>query len=162
MSLPVVVLSQRRPRSGNSCAAMAMNRPLPGTDTWVLGWSSTLTIAAAATIKPLVLPSTDAEPGYRPSAALAQFVRCRDVTCRFPGCDQPAEHADIDHTVPWPLGPTHPSKLCFACGCHRGMASRGEFRTEVTDSGRLGWPDGTRPPEVNHAHHPEELFRDEP
>jgi hypothetical protein len=30
------------------------------------------------------------------------------MTCRFPGCDRPAEHSDIDHTVPYPLGPTHP------------------------------------------------------
>ncbi|MCV7384656.1 HNH endonuclease signature motif containing protein [Mycolicibacter longobardus] len=59
-----------------------------------------------------------AEPGYRPSAALADFIRCRDVTCRFPGCGRPAEFADIDHTVPWPLGPTHPSNLKLLCRLH--------------------------------------------
>jgi hypothetical protein len=64
-------------------------------------------LAATAKIKPLVMPSTRPEPGYRPSAALAQFVRCRDLTCRFPGCDQPAEVCDLDHTVPFPWGPTH-------------------------------------------------------
>jgi hypothetical protein len=42
------------------------------------------------------------------------------------------------------------------------MASRGALRTEVTDSGRLGWTDGTGPPEVNHTHHPDELFREGP
>ena len=26
-----------------------------------------------------------AEPGYRPSPKLAEFIRCRDLTCRFPG-----------------------------------------------------------------------------
>ena len=26
--------------------------------------------------------------GYRPSTALESFVRCRDLTCRFPNCDQ--------------------------------------------------------------------------
>ena len=46
---------------------------------------------------------------YRPSAARADFVRSRDLTCRCMGCDKPAWQADIDHTVPYPLGPTHPS-----------------------------------------------------
>jgi hypothetical protein len=39
------------------------------------------------------------------------------------------------------------------------MASRGEVQTIVTEGGRLGWTDGTRPPEINHAHHPDELLR---
>jgi len=51
------------------------------------------------------------ELGYRPSAALERFIRCRDMTCRFPGCDRPAEFADIDHTIPYPLGLTHAFKL---------------------------------------------------
>lgn len=58
------------------------------------------------------------ESGYRPSAALADFIRCRDLTCRFPGCGRPAEKADIDHTVPYPLGPTHPSNLKILCRVH--------------------------------------------
>jgi hypothetical protein len=58
------------------------------------------------------------EPGYRPSAALERFVRCRDLTCRFPNCDRPAEFCDVDHTVPYPLGPTHPSNLKCLCRKH--------------------------------------------
>lgn len=60
-----------------------------------------------------------AEPRYRPSAALADYIRCRDVTCRFPGCDKAAEFCDIDHTVPWQRGgPTHPSNLALLCRAH--------------------------------------------
>ena len=29
----------------------------------------------------------------------------RDLFCRFPGCDVPADRCDIDHVRPWPLGP---------------------------------------------------------
>ncbi|MGO9927511.1 MAG: DUF222 domain-containing protein [Mycobacterium sp.] len=58
------------------------------------------------------------EPGYRPSAELERFIRCRDMTCRFPGCDRPAEFADIDHTIPYPLGPTHASNLKCLCRKH--------------------------------------------
>jgi hypothetical protein len=72
-------------------------------------------LAAAAQLKPVRLPPPSCEPKYRPSAALARFVRCRDLTCRFPGCDAPAEVRDIDHTIPHPLGPTDPSNLKLLC-----------------------------------------------
>ncbi|WP_113964172.1 HNH endonuclease signature motif containing protein [Mycobacterium shimoidei] len=97
-------------------------------------------LAATAKLKPVVKPSADPEAGYRPSAALAEFVRLRDLTCRFPGCDLPAEHCDIDHTVPYPLGPTHPSNLKLLCRYHHLL------KTFYTGFG--GWadqqlPDGT-------------------
>lgn len=77
----------------------------------VLPAESVRTIATTATIKPVGVPGADAEPGYRPSAALRDFVQWRDVTCRFPGCDRPVVGCDVDHTVPWPFGLTHPSGL---------------------------------------------------
>jgi hypothetical protein len=43
-----------------------------------------------------------------------------------------------------------------------GAVSQGEWHTEVTDSGRLGWTDGTGPPGFNHAHHADELLRGNP
>jgi hypothetical protein len=94
-------------------------------------------MAATAKVKPLVLPSTSSEPGYRPSAALAEFVRCRDLTCRFPGCDQPAEVCDLDHTVPFPQGPTHASNLKLLCRYHHLLKT---FHLDWTDR---QLPDGT-------------------
>lgn len=76
-------------------------------------------IRDGAKVRPLRHPSeAPPESGYRPSAALDRFVRCRDLTCRFPGCDRPAESCDIDHTRPYPLGPTHPSNLKCLCRKH--------------------------------------------
>jgi hypothetical protein len=97
-------------------------------------------MATTAKVKPLVMPSTGPELGYRPSAALADFVRCRDLTCRFPGCDKPAEVCDLDHTVPFPMGPTHASNLKLLCRYHHLL------KTFYTPCG--GWadrqlPDGT-------------------
>lgn len=70
-------------------------------------------LAASAPLIPLVHPLDAApEPGYLPSKALADFVRCRDLTCRWPGCDRPATDCDIDHTIPYAQGgPTHASKV---------------------------------------------------
>jgi hypothetical protein len=97
-------------------------------------------MATTAKLKPLASPSTGPERGYRPSSALAEFVRCRDLMCRFPGCDQPAEVCDLDHTVPFPAGPTHASNLKLLCRYHHLL------KTFYTGCG--GWsdrqlPDGT-------------------
>lgn len=58
------------------------------------------------------------EPRYRPSTALDDYIRARDLTCRFPGCDRPAHHTDIDHSVPYPYGPTCASNLACLCRAH--------------------------------------------
>ena len=73
-----------------------------------------------AELRPVIHPGdAPPEPHYRPSAALANFVRCRDLTCRFPGCDCPAEFCDLDHTIPYDLGgPTHASNLKALCRKH--------------------------------------------
>ena len=52
--------------------------------------------------------------------------------------------------------------LFFACGPDHKRASDGDWETTVTDTGRLAWTDETKPPEINHAHHPEELLRGDP
>jgi len=87
----------------------------------------------------------------------------RDRGCTRPDCLEPGYRCEVHHSPDWaPNGRTDADKLFFACGCdHRG-ASRGEWRTEVTDSGRLGWTRGSGPPEINHAHHPDELLRGDP
>jgi hypothetical protein len=75
--------------------------------------------AIHATIRPLIHPGqAPPEPRYRPSTALAEFVRCRDLTCRFPGCTRPATITDIDHTIPYPCGPTQASNLKCLCRPH--------------------------------------------
>jgi hypothetical protein len=93
---------------------------------WLLGGGGTVPapllaelIRGGAKVTPVLFPAdVPAETGYRPSAALERFVRCRDLTCRFPGCDRPAEFCDVDHTVPYPVGLTHPSNLKCLCRKH--------------------------------------------
>jgi hypothetical protein len=76
-------------------------------------------MAKTASLRPV--PSAKdlgAEPHYRPSAALTRFLLYRDLTCSFPGCDQRAIGCDIDHSVPYPYGPTHPSNNSHKCRIH--------------------------------------------
>lgn len=94
-------------------------------------------IRAGATVRHLKAPPAPAEPHYRPSTALDEFIRMRDLSCRFPGCDRPAQACDLDHRVPWPLGATHPSGLRALCRCHHLLKT---FWTGWTD---VQHPDGT-------------------
>ncbi|MEB3020916.1 hypothetical protein [[Mycobacterium] crassicus] len=52
--------------------------------------------------------------------------------------------------------------LYFACGPHHTDTTDGHQQTTITTTGRLGWTDGTTPPHINHAHHPEELLHGNP
>lgn len=77
-------------------------------------------IAAEVRIRDLVHPGdAPAEPGYRPSKALADFIRARDLTCRWPHCDVPAERCDIDHVIAYDDGgPTQAANLADFCRTH--------------------------------------------
>jgi len=77
-------------------------------------------LAASAKLMPLIHPGeAPPENGYVPSKALADFVRCRDLTCRWPGCDAPAIGCDLDHTIPYAQGgPTDAANLKCYCRTH--------------------------------------------
>jgi hypothetical protein len=94
-----------------------------------------------AVIRPITDPATlGIEPGYRPSAKLARFVRARDLTCRQPGCDRPAEYCDLDHGIPYGRGPTHPANLRCLCRKHHLLKT---FWTGATGWADQQSPDGT-------------------
>ena len=84
--------------------------------------------------------SSAPEPRYTPSTAVCEFVRCRDLTCRFPGCDKPAQVCDVDHTVAYPVGPTHPSNLKCLCRFHHLLKTFWNGRAAGSDR---QLPDGT-------------------
>ena len=86
----------------------------------VLPAESVRKLADSMTLKPVIVPdaTAQAEPGYRPTAALRDFLQWRDLTCRWPGCDKPVQRCDVDHTTPWPHGVTHPSNNKHYCRTH--------------------------------------------
>jgi hypothetical protein len=76
---------------------------------------------------------------YTPSAALADLVRTRDRTCRFPGCRQPARRCDLDHVVPWPAGPTDAANLAALCRHHHRLKHRTQWTVQGGAGGLLRW-----------------------
>lgn len=82
---------------------------------------------------------------YQPSAALERAVRCRDLTCRFPGCSRPAVVCDLDHTVPFnhqhPAagGPTTAENLKCLCRQHHRLKTFGGWRDKQLLDGTVVW-----------------------
>lgn len=98
------------------------------------------TLARTATIKRLVHPGgSPPEPRYTPSARLADFVRCRDVTCRFPGCDVASYDCDLDHTIAYPVGPTQASNLACLCRKHHLLKTFWGWRDVQSPDGTITW-----------------------
>ncbi len=94
-------------------------------------------IARGAPVRHLTAPGTDPEQRYRPSTALQEWTTARDLTCRFPNCDRPAQFCEYDHTTPWPTGATHASGGKMYCKLHHVGKT---FWAGWTDSQA---PDGT-------------------
>jgi hypothetical protein len=109
-------------------------------------------VAKNATMRLLVHPGDGPpEPRYTPSRQLADFVRCRDLTCRFPGCDEPAYHCDLDHTIAYPVGPTCASNLKCLCRKHHLIKTFGDWRDRQRPDGTIIW---TAPSGQTYITHP--------
>jgi len=95
------------------------------------------------TVDPLTGVVVDVgRPGYTPSAALADLVRTRDGTCRFPGCRQPARRCDLDHVVPYPNGPTAAANIASLCRHHHRLKHGTTWQVDA-DDGALVWTSPT-------------------
>ncbi|KAA0096730.1 DUF222 domain-containing protein [Mycolicibacterium sp. P1-18] len=110
-------------------------------------------LAKSARLRPLVHPvHAPPECGYVPSRGLADYVRCRDLTCRFPGCDAPATRSDLDHTIPHGRGgPTQASNLKCLCRFHHLVKTFWGWRDEQLPDGTVIW---TSPAGDRYVTHP--------
>jgi hypothetical protein len=109
-------------------------------------------LAENATIRLLEEPVvTDAQAlRYQPTAAVERWVRMRDMTCRFPGCDRAAVICDVDHTVPFSHadprngGLTAPWNLkCLCREHHRDKTFVEGWRDEQLPDGTVVWTSPT-------------------
>lgn len=100
-------------------------------------WRRILTDPASGTVRDVGVMS------YHPPAGLDALVRTRDRTCRFPTCRQPASRADLDHTVPFPTGPTAERNLAALCRPHHRLKTLSRWSAEQLGDGRLRWTSPT-------------------
>lgn len=80
---------------------------------------------------------------YTPPAGLAEHVRTRDGTCRFVCCGLPSLRADLDHTVPFPIGATSAEDLSSLCRHHHLIKGHSRWQVEQTGGGTLRWTSPT-------------------
>ncbi|HVQ88358.1 MAG TPA: DUF222 domain-containing protein [Actinomycetes bacterium] len=80
---------------------------------------------------------------HDPPADMARHVEIRDQTCRYPTCNRPARSAELDHTIPFPDGPTAHDNLSVLCCRHHqlkhGVESPGGAVLEQSAPGELRW-----------------------
>ena len=60
----------------------------------------------------------DSAPAAERAADACRQLGLSPVEVLVADCDRPAEASDIDHTIPYPAGPTHPSNLKALCRFH--------------------------------------------
>ena len=85
------------------------------------------------------------ELGRYASARLAQAIKVRAGTCRYPTCTVPADRCDLDHHEPVPIGPTSAANLDPLCRRHhRGKTFA--WLASVRDDHGVDWtmPDAER------------------
>jgi hypothetical protein len=73
------------------------------------------------TLEPVARDTCDhgnAENRYVPSRKLKHLVRARNQLCTAPACNSQAVYCDLDHTVPYPDGPTDQCNLNPKCRRH--------------------------------------------
>ena len=94
---------------------------------------------------------------YRPNTQLRQFLRARDLHCRFPGCHTPTARCDVDHTIDAALGgPTTSTNLAHLCRRHHTLKHHSKWTVVQQRNGTLIW---TSPLGNNHAERPPSTVR---
>ncbi len=83
-----------------------------------------------------LLPERLETGSYVATRRLKRYLRARDRHCVFPGCHQRV--TDVDHRIPWPLGPTSPDNCQLLCRRHH-RAKQAIFTVSLTDDGDYLW-----------------------
>jgi hypothetical protein len=94
------------------------------------------------TLTPIAKGNCDharAEEDYVPSRKLRHLIRARTATCDAPGCQAPAMNTDLDHTVPWPAGPTDQRNLAPRCRTHHRAKQAPDWKVEQIAPGVTRW-----------------------
>jgi hypothetical protein len=81
----------------------------------------------------------DAEDHYTPSRELKHLIRARSATCTAPACNAQAVYCDLDHTVPYPDGPTCQCNLTPKCRRHHRCKQAPGWTVEQPERGVERW-----------------------
>jgi hypothetical protein len=80
-----------------------------------------------------------AEDHHTPSRKLQHLIRARTATCTAPACNAQAVFSDLDHTIPYPDGPTDECNLDPKCRRHHRVKQAPGWRVEQPQPGIMHW-----------------------
>jgi hypothetical protein len=79
------------------------------------------------------------ENRYRPGRKLQHLVRARTMTCSAPGCGAQAIHNELDHTVPYPAGPSDECNLALLYSRHHHAKHAPGWKLTQPEPGVMRW-----------------------
>jgi len=92
------------------------------------------------TVKPVVdLNERLSTEAYEIPDRIRQQVLLINPTCVFPFCGRKSRGLDLDHVIPWPLGPTATDNLAPLCRSHHRAKTFGGWTYSVTTPGTYRW-----------------------
>ena len=98
-------------------------------------WSAMRLLISAPPKERLRVENLDSA-AYATPSRLRRYLQARDRTCVFPGCHR--RITDVDHRLPWPLGPTAACNIQLLCR-HHHRAKQAVFSVELTADGNYLW-----------------------
>jgi hypothetical protein len=117
-------------------------RPPPGPDQYQQQQLAQLLRALNITLAPIAKGTCNhrhREDRYKPSRKLGHLIRARTATCPAPGCGASAYHADLDHTIPWPIGKTDECNISPPCRHHHRVKQAPGWKLEQISPGVMRW-----------------------
>ncbi|GAA1768318.1 HNH endonuclease signature motif containing protein [Nocardioides hankookensis] len=129
----IVIYAHTRP-DGHELVDVVNTRSIVTTDELV-EWCSLA--GARVTLRPVIdLAAELTTDRYAPTPRQHEQAILLNPTCVFPHCSRPSRGCDLDHIVPWPLGPTTSANLAPLCRGHHRLKTHGGWsyvRTGTTD-----------------------------
>jgi len=92
------------------------------------------------TVKPVIdLNDRLSTEAYEIPDRIRQQVLLINPTCVFPFCGRKSRGLDLDHVIPWPLGPTATDNLAPLCRSHHRAKTFGGWTYRVITPGTYAW-----------------------
>jgi 5-methylcytosine-specific restriction endonuclease McrA len=102
----------------------------------VKGWCQ----QGKVTVKPVIdLNQRLSTDSYDIPDRIREQVLLINPTCVFPHCSRPSRGLDLDHVIPWPLGPTATDNLAPLCRSHHRAKTFGHWTYRVITPGTYAW-----------------------
>lgn len=97
---------------------------------------------------------------YKVPKRMRRYLRVRDETCRFPGCNRSAVRCDLDHNLDWQFqGFTAHDNLAHLCPMHHALKTETAWDVKQDPGGILTW---TSPSGNEYVTEPVTLITTEP